>query len=371
MGIREYCGQILCDRRWPDGKRFKRAYPNRKQAENMLTRIQASILDGSWRRFRDELQLRNRDKVRLKSFIETYMEDYARPRNKKSSVVRKRVAFNAIEPLLGKLELEEITPARLHNYVRLRKKTGVSDATVNREIAVLKHALGYAVEIGLLKENPVERFKLLREERTERPRFSDEQIAAVIAALRPDCRPLFVFIRETGCRRGEALSLTHEQVQMESQLVVFNHDTKSRRYRYVPLTDAALEAVNALPKLGGCPYVFYNPKTQDRWRQCRIEWQKARDKAGVPNLQVKDLRRYYAISLAERGASMHDIQQVLGHASVATTERHYAQFSPEHSARKILRVLQGGKSDGTKAGLSRQEPDEEPNSGENTRCLSG
>ena len=41
---------------------------------------------------------------------------------------------------------------------------------------------------------------------------------------------------------------------------------------------------------------------------------------------------------------MHDIQQVLGHASVATTERHYAQFSPKHSAKKILRVLQGGKA---------------------------
>ena len=41
---------------------------------------------------------------------------------------------------------------------------------------------------------------------------------------------------------------------------------------------------------------------------------------------------------------MHDIQQVLGHASVATTERHYAQFSPNHSAKKILRVLEGGRN---------------------------
>jgi integrase len=40
---------------------------------------------------------------------------------------------------------------------------------------------------------------------------------------------------------------------------------------------------------------------------------------------------------------MHDIQQVLGHASVATTEKHYAQFSPQRSARKILRVLEGGR----------------------------
>ena len=47
-------------------------------------------------------------------------------------------------------------------------------------------------------------------------------------------------------------------------------------------------------------------------------------------------------SSAEAGADMHDIQQVLGHSSVAITEKHYAHFSPRKSARKILRVLEGG-----------------------------
>lgn len=41
---------------------------------------------------------------------------------------------------------------------------------------------------------------------------------------------------------------------------------------------------------------------------------------------------------------MHDIQQVLGHSSVATTERYYAHFSPTHSAKKVLKVLEGGHS---------------------------
>ncbi len=65
----------------------------------------------------------------------------------------------------------------------------------------------------------------------------------------------------------------------------------------------------------------------------------------LPQIQVKDLRRHYAIDLAENGADMHELQQVLGHASVAITERYYAQFSPEHSAKKILRVLKGGRAE--------------------------
>jgi len=91
--------------------------------------------------------------------------------------------------------------------------------------------------------------------------------------------------------------------------------------------------------------VFYNPRTGNRWSESRKPWEQARKAAGVPEMLMKDLRRHYAIKLAENSADMHDIQQVLGHASVATTERHYAQFSPRHSARKVLKVLEGIKSE--------------------------
>ena len=104
-----------------------------------------------------------------------------------------------------------------------------------------------------------------------------------------------------------------------------------------------------MPRLDSCPYVFYNPKTKDRWKECRKAWEKARESVGFPYLQVKDLRRHYAIHLADNGADMHDIQQVLGHASVVTTEEHYAHFSPRHSARKVLRVLEGGNKTETSA----------------------
>ena len=134
--------------------------------------------------------------------------------------------------------------------------------------------------------------------------------------------------------------------------MVFSEDTKSKKYRYVPLTGDALEAVNALSPIDGYPYVFYNLKNKNRWHDCRKPWEQAREKVGLPEIQVKDLRRHFAIDLAEDGADMHDIQQVLGHASVTTTEKHYAHFSPQYSARKILKVLEGGKRNGNKTETS-------------------
>lgn len=114
--------------------------------------------------------------------------------------------------------------------------------------------------------------------------------------------------------------------------------------RYVGLPEETIEAVNSLPRLDSCPYVFYSLRFLTRWAVCRKPLENAAKQAGVPDLQVKDLIRHYAISLAEGDAGMHDIQQALGHSSVGITEKHYAQFSPRHSARKILKLLKGGAS---------------------------
>lgn len=142
----------------------------------------------------------------------------------------------------------------------------------------------------------------------------------MLDAIRPECRPLFVFIRETGCLREEALSLQHWQVQEDSELVVFSENTKSKKRRYVGLSEEAIEAVNSLPRLDSCPYVFYSLRFLTRWAVCRKPLENAAKQAGVPDLQVKDLIRHYAISLAEGDAGMHDIQQALGHSSVGITK---------------------------------------------------
>ncbi len=344
MGIRKYRGRIVCDVHWPDGSRTIRVCGNRTQAKQLHDRIKGKIADGTWLGLKEKLRLRDRGAVTLQNFSTTYIHEYAKTRNKKRAWQRKQVSFRALNNFLGKINLESITPALLHRYVHHRKTSGVSNATINRDLTTLKHLLNYATECNVIQSNPVEKFKKLEEEQRERPRFSNEQIQKVMDAVRPDCRPLFIFIRETGCRSEEAFSLQHWQIQEESRLIVFSENTKSKKYRYVPLTEAAIEAVNALPPLKKCPYVFYNLQSKTRWAVCRKPWEEARKQAGVPELQVKDLRRHFAIRLAENSADMHDIQQVLGHSTVAITEKHYAHFSPRHSARKILEVLEGGKT---------------------------
>ena len=125
------------------------------------------------------------------------------------------------------------------------------EGTINKDLNTIRHLLSYAMERGLIEDNPIEQFKNLKEDQKERPRFTDGQVQSVIDAAKPECTPLFLFIRETGCRREEALSLQYWQIQEDARLVVFSGDTKSRKYRYVPLTNAAIEASSCVASVGG------------------------------------------------------------------------------------------------------------------------
>jgi hypothetical protein len=136
----------------------------------------------------------------------------------------------------------------------------------------------------------------------------------------------------------------HPSVQPNQRFVVRAHcRTKSRKARNALLTDAAIEAICAMPQLPGCDLVFYHPDSLDRWAEARDPWGRARKAAGHEWLQIKDLRRAYGIRLAEAGCPMSYIKEAMGHASVGTTEKHYAYYSPQSAVEHVLAVLQGGR----------------------------
>ena len=93
-------------------------------------------------------------------------------------------------------------------------------------------------------------------------------------------------------------------------------------------------------------YVFWNPNTKGRYKNLYKYWYTARKEAGMPWFQIKDFRRHFGITLSEGGAEMHVIQAMLGHSSVATTEKYYAHFSPDFAAKRALTVLEGGRIKG-------------------------
>jgi len=344
--------RIACDRRWPDGTRFRRWMPNRRLAERMDGRIVAAIAEGRWRQLQEELQRGSTIKgVTFSQFTDQYLNDYCKIHNRDWK--RKRISLDHMKQHLGNTPLADIGPPHLLSFIQRRKEAGISNATINRDLTNLKHLMVYAVEVGAVEQNRISGVKKLKELREERPRPTDEQIDHLLACTDPRIRPLIGFIRETGCRLEEGLSLKHTQVRKKDRIVVFSGNTKNGKPRFVPLIDEAIQWIEEMPELPGCPYVFWHPKSHTRWHTIRKVFNKARAKAGL-DILIKDLRRHYGITLSENGAEMHVIQAMLGHSSVTVTQEHYAHFSPHYAARRAFQVLQGRKS-GRQTGDSSKE----------------
>jgi integrase len=155
--------------------------------------------------------------------------------------------------------------------------------------------------------------------------------------------PIYIVMRETGARRDEILSLQHWQVDRERGVVTFAKRTKNGKSTVAPLTERAIEALDSIPILPGCPYVFYNPKTGTRWFDARKPWVAARNAAKHPWLRVRDLRPAFGIEASEKGVPMHFIQSALGHSSVAVTERYYAKFVPDTAAKALREIVESGR----------------------------
>ena len=108
------------------------------------------------------------------------------------------------------------------------------------------------------------------------------------------------------------------------------YDTKNGEPRGVPLNTDAIAALTALEpaadnRIGS---VFKRANGED-WGQIRTAFEKAVERAGLPDFRFHDLRHTAASHLAMRGRPLKEIQEILGHKSFAMTLR-YAHLSPRH-----------------------------------------
>lgn len=92
------------------------------------------------------------------------------------------------------------------------------------------------------------------------------------------------------------------------------------------LSDQALGLLASRREATDSEWVFANPKTGKPFITVFHSWDSARERAGLPDLRVHGLRHSFASFLINAGRSLYEVQKLLGHTQVKTTQR-YAHLS--------------------------------------------
>lgn len=225
---------------------------------------------------------------------------------------------------------------RRADILHMRDKYKARPATANYLLAVLRLLLAFAVEREWLAANPAEGIRGLRSRARAHRSWTEGDIAAVLAAARPETAIALMLGLYTGQRLGDVLRMSWADMEGDEIRVV---QAKHGKRLWIPMM-APLRA--ALGKIDRSSPVIVNSAAGGPLRRSTFEARWLRDvrKAGRDGLTFHGLRHTLAGGLAESGAGTDWIKAVTGHRSTAEVQRYTAQADQRAMARAAITQLE-------------------------------
>lgn len=265
-----------------------------------------------------------------------FLFQYKRSANADESKFR-----NHLIPKWGTRRLCDISPRDVQTYhVEVANK--LSQSTANRHLMLLSKTFSLAQQWGSLgnSTNPCVGIKQFKENIKPLPQLKHVDIAPLFQAMDEDLNQVAIACLKlmllTGARRTEAQSMRWSDLDLEAGFWTIS-ETKSGKTHIVHLNDAARAVLTAIPHTGS-PFVF--PSRYDL-NKCLNNPRKAFDrclqKAGLPHMRIHSLRHSFCSFAVAAGASLYQVQLLVGHRSVSTTTR-YSHLD-NHSLRSATQLV--------------------------------
>lgn len=250
---------------------------------------------------------------------------------------------NHLLPSFGRARLNAIKDIQITQFLQEKITRGYKPGYCNRFLVLLGFIFNLAMkwEIPGVTRNPVQNVQRLKNPHQIERFLKEEEAVRLMETIKSSPNPLLKFFVTlalmTGARKRELLDAKWEDFDFGRRVWVIPM-TKSGKPRHVPLIDDAIQTLfqlkDFLPTLLiqrsflDVPYVFPNPKTGKPFNSIFHSWDTARKLAGLEDLRIHDLRHSFASALVNKGVPIYDVQKLLGHQNIRTTER-YAHLAPE------------------------------------------
>ena len=243
--------------------------------------------------------------------------NYISKRKAQNTISAYGIDLKQFSRYLGDIEIEEASPRQIDSFL---VGLDLSKASLTRKLSCLRSFYNYLKKQGIKQDNPaneVEPFKVPK----RKPDYLERgEILKLRSALSRDMLPMFEFFLSTGVRESELCSLNTRQVNLEDRtarvigkgsverIVLFSTYCQEVLRNYLQFRKDNNESLFANKKGGRL-----TPNTV--YQRIRRLGDKVLGRRIYPHL----LRHTFATYLLDGGATLAEVQQLLGHTLISTT----------------------------------------------------
>ena len=347
------------------------AFEARCRAGEVMTKAERKTYEQEQIRIAEQAKREEASKLTFSGYVELFMKESTISRSD-GTLTNYRNVFRRATPFLGDYKMEEITPVIMRSYITELQTNGVSERngeplsynTIAKHYNVLHTFFEAAVTDEIIEFSPMQRMKKPKpkkdEIKMESKALTVDQSKRLIECLKNEpvmWRALVMLLLDSGCRRGEAVALRWDDVDLKSGYTQVKGNAqytvekgkyittpKSGKGRMVILNQPVLAILKewkreqakwllsmGLPHTG---FIFtqddgemLNPNAPTKYLS------KFGKKYNFPGLHPHTLRHTMATVSIANGADIVSISKKLGHAAPSITLNVYSHANQEAQLR--------------------------------------
>ena len=235
---------------------------------------------------------------------------------------------NHIDPIFGNLDFEDITKVKIYDWRNALLIHGYKPAMINKIQIIFGQIVKLANDLDITKVRREDLgFQNLKVTGQPETFLNSSQMQKLIICCEQSTNvnlfPIVKLLALTGARKREVLDLRWDCVTVDHNYftVPKSKNGSPRKVFLNETSKAVLQDLRENSDLRNL-FVFPNPRTGKPYTCIHHAWEIARTKAGLPQLRIHDLRHSFASALVNKGIAIYDVQHLLGHQSIKTTQRY-------------------------------------------------
>jgi site-specific recombinase XerD len=306
------------------------------------------VLENSARKFNrsklKELKAIHEENKNLK--VKYLIEEYIASRGwSEQSLKQTLYHVKTLYVFFGEISAKQLHKKDIHQYSQGEEERGVKKSTISRRLTILKAALNFAVDIGKLEANPIER---VHQDRGIQKRFippSAMELSRMLAVAPHHIRRTILLGYYTGVRIGpsECFAIPWANCDLDRGIIRVHGAAKNRDmpYRDIPIAPTLLNEMRCWRECDQQKYgdieqlevVNYYGKAI---KTIARSWRTTLAKGGITrSLRPYDLRHAFATDCLDAGAEIKAVSQLMGHAGISTVLRSYQYIRDEQKRKSV------------------------------------